>query len=152
MARIAYSNSKGFSLIELMIAIVIIMISMLAFLTSIVTSMRANLDNDLRNTSIRLTNQTAETLLALPMGDNEISSTSNTTYTSHTRTPGSTDQDARGFPKTVQTVRGTRQTYAIEWKVRDPSANVKEIVITVSYVSGGATRTNSSMIYKHAAL
>ncbi len=143
--------SKGFSLIELMIAVVFIMISMLALLTAIVTSMRTNLENDLRNTAIRLTNQTAEALLTLPTDptiDTEL------TDGSHSRTAGTgnTAQNEKGFPLTAQTVRGSQQTYTIQWAVVSRTTNVKEITITVSYTSRNKPYTNTAVIYKHKVI
>jgi Tfp pilus assembly protein PilV len=141
--------SKGFSLIELMIAVVFIMISMLALLTAIVTSMRTNLENDLRNTAIRLTNQTAEALLALsihPTIDPEL------TDEIHHRTAGSTSQNEKGFPLTTQTVRGSQQLYTIDWEVVSRTTNVKEITITVSYTSRNKPHTNAAVIYKHKVI
>ncbi|MEK6698007.1 MAG: hypothetical protein AABZ10_03085 [Nitrospirota bacterium] len=141
--------SKGFSLIELMIAVVFIMISMLALLTAIVTSVRTNLENDLRNTAIRVTNQTAEALLALsihPTIDPEL------TDGSHSRIAGNTTQNEKGFPLTAQTVRGSRQTYTIQWAVVSRTTNVKEITITVSYTSRNKPYTNTAVIYKHKVI
>ncbi len=141
--------SKGFSLIELMIAVVFIMISMLALLTAIVTSMGTNLENDLRNTAIRLTNQTAEALLTLPI---EPTLDPELTDGSHSRTAGSTLQNEKGFPLTVQTVRGSQQLYTIAWTVVSRTLNVKEITITVSYASRNKPYTNTAVIYKHKVI
>jgi Tfp pilus assembly protein PilV len=141
--------SKGFSLIELMIAVVFIMISMLALLTAIVTSMRTNLENDLRNTAIRLTNQTAEALLALsidPTIDPEL------TDGSHSRIAGNTTQNEKGFPLMTQTVRGSQQLYTIDWAVVSRTTSVKEITITVSYTSRNKPYTNTAVIYKHKVI
>jgi Tfp pilus assembly protein PilV len=132
-----------------MIAVVFIMISMLALLTAIVTSMRTNLENDLRNTAIRLTNQTAEALLTLsidPITDTEL------TDGSHSRTAGNTAQNEKGFPLTEQTVRGSRQTYTIQWAVVSRTTNVKEVTITVSYTSRNKPYTNTAVIYKHKVI
>ena len=60
-------NNKGFSLIEMMIALVIMAFTLLALSAAMVNSISVNLENELRNTAIRLTNQTAEVLLALPI-------------------------------------------------------------------------------------
>lgn len=142
-------SSKGFSLIELMIAVVIIMISMLSLLTAIITSMNVNLENDLRNTAIRLTNQTAEALLTLPLEpviDAEL------TDGSHSRTAGSTAQDEKGFPLRAQTVRAIQKDYAIAWTVAPQTVNMKEITITVSYTHKNKSYSNTAVIYKHKVL
>ncbi len=145
MARRA-SNNKGFSLIELLIAMAIIEVSMLALLTSMLLIQRTNLQNELRNTSIRLTNQTAEALLALPVGDTEMAV--GTTYTRDPSNPNYTDQNSKGFPQPIQNVRGYQQQYSITWKV-DPysSGNAVQVTITVSYTYRGQTYTNNAVIY-----
>ena len=62
-----FRESDGFSLLELMISLVILTVSILALLSLTITSIQANLQNDIRNAAIRLTNQTAEVLLAQPI-------------------------------------------------------------------------------------
>jgi Tfp pilus assembly protein PilV len=139
-------NDKGFSLIELMISMVFIMIAMLAMLSSILTVTNANLENDLRNTAIRLTNQTAETVLALSFTDTDLSDAS------HSRTAGDANQDSKGFPPVTQTVRNHRQTYTIQWSVESQSADVKEVTITVGYSYRNKNHSNSGVIYKNKSL
>jgi prepilin-type N-terminal cleavage/methylation domain-containing protein len=149
VAQPAYGNKKGFTLIELMIALVIIMVSMLALLSSIVTSISANMGNEIRNTAIRVTNETAEALLALPIDDAELS-----TGSSHvnTFTTGPNGQQVKGFPNPVQRIRSYDVSYTITWVVTAPSANLKQINITVSYPYKNQTNANASLVYKHRAI
>ncbi len=156
MARRVRKNS-GFSLIELMVAVVIIMISMLAVLTAILKSTTTNLQNDLRNTAIRITNQTSEALLALPLTDTEVSATLDPTGATriapaHTRTAGNTTQDLKGLPKTTASIRGVQTTYTITWDVAAPSGNIKQINITVGYTFKNQPLTNTAIFYKHKAI
>ncbi len=145
MARTA-SNNKGFSLIELLIAVAIIEISMLALLTSVLLVQRTNLQNELRNTCIRLTNQTAEALLALPAGDSEM--LVGTTYIRDVGNPNYTDQNLKGFPQPIQSIRGSQQKYSIQWSVAQySSGNAVQVTITVSYTFRGQTYTNNAVIY-----
>lgn len=157
MALRARNTSSGFSLIEMMLAMVIIMISMLALLTAVITTQRTNQENDLRNVAVRLTNQTAETLLALPLTDLELTTTlTGTTNTrvaaAHARTSGNAAQNGKGFPDTLQTVRKARVTYSIQWDVKEQTSNVREVTVSVSYPFRNQTRTNTSLIYKHRTL
>lgn len=149
MGQPASNNKRGFTLIELMIAMLIIMISMLALLTSIVTSMAANTGNEIRNTAIKVTNETAEALLALPIDDAELS-----TGTPHTNTfsTGPTGQQVKGFPNPTQRVRAFDVTYTITWNVTAPSANLKQVSISVAYSHKNKDFTNSSLVYKHRAI
>jgi len=144
--------NRGFSLVEMMIAIAIIMISMLAVLTAILKSAQTNLENDVRNTAIRITNQTAEVLYALP---------ATLTYTdpeltdgTHTRAAGNTTQNEKGFPFLTQTVRQSQQAYTIDWSVVSQTNTVKEVTISVRYTlkKNNQNFTNTAVIYKHAAI
>ncbi len=159
MVRPAWNNNRGFSLIELLIAVAIIEISMLALLTSILLVQRTNLQNELRNTAIRLTNQTAEALLALPANDSNIQ-LGTTTPTIYIRDAASADQNGKGFPQPVQIVRGYPQTFAIQWAVSPigpagTSSKAVQVVITVSYTyPRGSTTTyaNNAVIYPSGSI
>ncbi len=59
-------NSDGFSLIEMMTALVIISLALLVLSAVLIHAIQINVSNDLRNAAIRLTNQTAEVILAVP--------------------------------------------------------------------------------------
>lgn len=58
--------AEGFSLIEMMIALFILTVAVLGLLDLTITSIKTNMQNDIRNTAVRLTSQTAEVLLARP--------------------------------------------------------------------------------------
>jgi len=150
MAAIAKSN-KGFSLVELMVALVILMISLLGLLAVFVSSISANLDDELRNTAVRLINQTAETVHSLPIADSDISG--DATGVSHSRQADDFNQDLKGFPKPAQSIRGFQQNYAITWKVTDRNENLKEIVISVAYANSQRENCcHNAVIYKHRTL
>jgi prepilin-type N-terminal cleavage/methylation domain-containing protein len=146
--RRAVSNNRGFSLIELLVAMFIIAISMMALLSSILTGMSANLQNDMRDTAIRITNATAEAILSLPQDDAELSPGS------HTRTTGNTAQDLKGFPQPVQSIRGTQQTYTIGWVVAPLATGTMQVTITVALSAPykGNSYTNTSVIYSGGSL
>lgn len=137
-------RSKGFSLIEMMIAMVIIMISMLALLTSLTTSMQQNVANEKRNTAIRLTNVTAETLAAVPYTDKIVDSL----LSEGTHTVIDSDARKKGMPETTQTVRGARVVYNLSWQVAPKMTNVKEITINVTYDNKGKQYSNQAVIYR----
>ncbi|PIV20702.1 MAG: hypothetical protein COS40_11175 [Deltaproteobacteria bacterium CG03_land_8_20_14_0_80_45_14] len=141
-------NNKGFSLVELMIALVILQISLLGLLSGLVNSIAVNLNNELRNTTIRITNQTAEAIHSLDFNDNEV------TAGTHYRDPYSSSQNLKGFPQTVQDIRGGfQQNYNISWAVTDPGTELKQVLITVQYTNPrGENLSNNAVIYKHRAL
>lgn len=149
------SHSKGFSLVELMIALVILQISLLGLLSGLVNSIAVNLDNELRNTAIRITNQTAETIHSLDFNDTwVVDTTGGTTGTEYSRDDSNTNQDLKGFPQTVQDIRGGfQQPYSISWTVTDRGANLKEVTILVQYTNPrGEILSNNAVIYKHISL
>jgi len=156
MAPIASSNKKGFTLIELMIAMVIISISMLAVLSSLLTAGRMNLENDVRNTAIRLTNQTAETLLSLQWAriagvvqtDPQLMGAA-VPGVLHMRVAGDAEQNAKGFPALTQNVRNSRQDYQIQWTIEDLEENYKRITVVVNYNFSGRPLMNTSVTYRH---
>lgn len=141
-------NNRGFSLIEMMIALVILAFTLLAMFATLGSTVSVNLSNDARNLAIRLTTQTAEVIQGLAFTDPLVISGT------YTRDDGSADQDLKGFPKSVQNIRGFQQTYAISWTVSDLSDNLKQVDIIVTYTDPkeGTSRTNNSVIYKHKAL
>ncbi len=145
------SSKKGFTLIELLIAVVIISISMLALAMSIMTAVRTNVETDMRSAAVRVTNQTAETLLSLQWVQvgSVLHVDPELTATPHTRTESNASQDAKGFPKLGQTVRNFQVNYQIAWTVEDLTVNSKRIVITVSYMGrDGQGRTNTAVVYR----
>lgn len=142
MLRMRVSYNRGFTLIEMMIAVFIIMISMLAFLNVTIMSIRTSLQNDMREMATRLANQTGEVLLALPFSDPLL--TVGTTI----RTTGNAAQNAAGIPDTVQTMRGTRQIYNIRWNVTPLTSTSIQIVTTVTYTFRDAGLTRSLVLFK----
>lgn len=145
MERFA-ANNKGFSLIELLIATALIMISMLALLTSMMTSINANMNNEIRNTATIMANLTAEALLALPIDDPELAEAA------HARIAGDAAQANKGLPDVNQRIRNYQISYGIRWTVAKSSANLKRIDITISYQRRGQDFSYSSLVYKHRAI
>lgn len=139
-------NNKGFSLIELLISMFIIMISMLALANSTGHFLRVNLDNDIRNTATKLANQTGEALYTLHFSDSYIS------QGVHNRIPNDAGMTAKGIPDTMHTVRGSRQNFNIGWIVVQKTNEVLEITVTVNYTFRGKTISQNAVIYKHTSI
>jgi len=144
----AVMNNRGFSLVELLVSIIILLVSLLGLLPLMIQSINANLNDDLRNTAVRLTSQTAEAIHSLPFDDADIMGSS--TGVLHTRAADGPDQDRKGFPKPSQTIRNFQQNYVISWNVVDRNDNIKEIVISVAYSDQQReAQSHSAVIYKH---
>lgn len=137
----------------MMIAVLIIMVSMLAILSTTLVSIRASLSNDMRDVATMVANQTGEALLALPFTDPEVAGA--TGGTTHVRIADDAGQTGKGIPNTLQLVRGKRQTFNISWVVTPLSTGVStssKIVLTVSYTNRGSTLTRVSMLFKQATI
>jgi prepilin-type N-terminal cleavage/methylation domain-containing protein len=154
-------NNRGFSLLEMLIAVVIIAISILALSGVMVNSISANLGNELRNASVRLTNETAEVLLALPLeGIESCGITADPGALNYKAEYSYDDQneclgagaDYLRYPKPLQTVKGFTQGFNITWEVLPLSSALRQITITVTYTNRGEDHTNSAVIYKHRTL
>jgi prepilin-type N-terminal cleavage/methylation domain-containing protein len=140
------SDEKGFSLIELLVALVIMMVTMLALLTAILNSMNVNAANDMRNTAIRLTNQTAEALLSVPFEDSLVSAGS------HERDDADATQTQKGVPLENQAIRKRQVAFDLSWNVLSQTGNVKQITITVAYTIKGQAFSNVGVVYKNRAI
>jgi prepilin-type N-terminal cleavage/methylation domain-containing protein len=154
-------NNKGFSLVEMLIAVVIMAFSLLALSEVMVSSISINLGNEMRNTAVRLTTQTAEVLLTLPVDTLSTCGLSadpdapayNASYTyNDINTCLGTGTDYQKYPNPVQSIKGFQQNFNITWVVSALSSNLREITITVAFKHRGANHTNSAVVYKHRTL
>lgn len=157
------SNEHGFSLLEMLIASVVLLISMLALLGLTITSIQVNMQNDIRNTAIRLTTQTAEALLTQPvesLNDCGLSPDPNApnynaafTYDVNNACLGTTGANGfRVYPNPVQSIRGVNRSFNIVWDVTTLTNDLRQIAIAVSYEYRGRDYTNNTVIYKHRAI
>ena len=154
-------NNKGFSLIELMVAVVIIAVSMLALSSVMINAITVNLGNDLRNTAMRLTQQTAETLLALPIESisscgltpDKNASNYNAAYTyDNANICLGNPEEYKNYPDPVQSIKGFQQPFNIAWGVTALSSDLRQITISVSYRHRDEDHINNAVVYKHRTL
>jgi prepilin-type N-terminal cleavage/methylation domain-containing protein len=151
-------NSSGFSLLEMLIAVVIIAFTLLALCSAMVNAISANLGNELRNTAVRLTNQTAEVLLALPIDNiqscgataDPLARNYNVSYTyDSTNACLGIAADYQKYPRPEQSVKGYQQRFNIIWNVTSINDNLRQVTITVAYRHREEHFENSAVIYKH---
>ena len=121
-------NSSGFSLVEMMVALLILSISILALTSVTLTSIRANMGNDVRNAAVRLTGEITEDLFKEPF-DDLVSSVA---------------------PHQTRTVRlrAGDKDFTVRWTVTPTTATLKQIFITVEYTIKEKTYTNKSVVYR----
>lgn len=154
-------NSKGFSLVEMLVAVVIIAFTLLALCSAMVNAISANLGNELRNTAVRLTNQTAEVLLALPIDSIQSCGAIadpharnyhvSYTYDSSNACLG-VATDYQKYPSPVQSVKGFQQSFNIIWDITSLSDDLRQVTITVAYRHREEHFENNAVIYKHRTL
>lgn len=128
-----HSESRGFSLVEMMVALVILSVSILGMTSLTLTSIRTNVENDLRNAAIRLTSEIAEEVGAMPI-ENVVA------------TPV-------GTPETHQVrIRGTNVAFKVARVVTPLTNDLRQVDITVTYsFKGTDNKSNSAVVYKHRA-
>lgn len=122
-------NVNGFTLLEMLIALVILSISILGLTGTILTSMQTNLRNDLRNTAVSLSSQVSSELIST-----------------------SFDGIADDSETRSVTVRGSTIPYEISWSVTDLSNDTVQIDLSVQYSYRGQDFTNNTVLYKHRAM
>jgi type IV pilus assembly protein PilV len=114
-------DSEGFTFVEVLVALVILMISMLGILNAMTIAMQQNLENYCRDESVRIAEQKM----------NELRNTSFETLTNGTwNVPGRTyRQFARSFTAT--------------WTVNNLSANSRSIQVQVAWTVNKKAHTHS---------
>lgn len=150
-----WQRCGGFSIIEMIVAVFILSIGMLALMTLTLTSMEVNLENDIRDTAVRLTGEVSEMLLA-----QDFCSVTSGGLTPYDGTNTALLPDWRQYPSPVQKVRSATLTYNVTWVVTSTGAVVcdevsptlKQITITVELLNPfGKDRkrfTNVATFYK----
>jgi prepilin-type N-terminal cleavage/methylation domain-containing protein len=154
-------SDKGFSLVEMMIAMIIIVFSLLALSSAVINAIGVNLGNELRNIAARLTSQTAEVILTLPIENispcgltpdpDALNYDASYSYSGGNACLGG-GVDYRKYPDPVQSVKGSRQNFNITWAVTELNSNLRQVTITVAYRHRGENLTNSAVVYKHRTL
>jgi len=118
------SAEKGFSLVEMMIALFILSVSILALSGSTVLLIQNNLANETRDTAVRLSSEVANDLFAL-----------------------SFDDLATGARVYNVPFKGGTQSFNVAWTVT-PKAGVKQVEINVTYTLRGTNYTNSTVVFR----
>lgn len=136
MARIVTDRSadrqQGFTLIEMLIALLIISVGLLAMASMSLTVLRTNHQNDVRNAAVRVASDMAEEIYAWPF--NSVVS---------------------GNETRAVKLRGTgEKAYNVTWDVVSQTNDLKEVTLTIVYDIPGSSipQTNTAVIYRHRAM
>jgi type IV pilus modification protein PilV len=113
-------SSKGFTLIEVMIAVVILAVGLLALMAMQIVSIKANAFSSEITYSTMLAQQQLETLRNLGFSDANLTETT-TTGVPHAPLPPEID--------------GKGGAYTISWDVEDTTTTMKTITLTVTWQS-----------------
>jgi type IV pilus assembly protein PilV len=124
-------NNSGFTLAEVMVAILIMMVGMLGLLEAINVTMEYNLKNHLRDEAVSVGEKYLNIQKAKP-------------FDSLTTLPAT-----YGTRYEPSKIRGTGKLYHVDMSVTnlstDPVAATKELVVTVSWTYKGVTYQNRVM-------
>lgn len=157
MERIVLNN-KGFSLVEMMIAILIISISFFALSAIMVSAININLENEIQNAASRLNTQTTEILMTVPY--NEISTCGITLdpeapnynsayiYDSSNKCLGTKENSYMQYPNPEQVINTIKKKFNIVWNIQVFDSSAMQITITTSYVHNGISHSTQSVVYR----
>ncbi len=128
--RQMFTNQKGFSLLEVLIAISIFAVGLLALAQMQITSIQGNAFSGRTTDATTLAQDRLEQLMALAYTDADLDD---------------------GAHEDTQTVEGV--TYTISWNVTDNALinNTKTVIMTVAWSDGGRQRTLSMQFIKAQA-
>ena len=122
-------NNKGFTLIEMLCAMFILMIGMLALLNSIAVALNSNTGNILRDEAVRIAEQYMNELKSKPFDSLASENPETSTMT----------RDFRGISK----------SYSVSSQINDLSTDAKGLIVTVSWTyknSPGQHSINSVIV------
>lgn len=124
------SNNSGFTLTEVMVAILIMMVGMLGLLQAVNMSMEYNLKNHLRDEAVYLGERYMNELRGKPYD-----------FMSTTYTPFPVKSKMRGSGRTYTVERGS-QDMAFDNSVTPPQVRSKQLQVTVKWAYRNVTTQN----------
>jgi type IV pilus modification protein PilV len=112
-------KQHGFTLIEVMIAVVILAVGLLALMAMQIVSIKANAFSSEMTYSTMLAQEQLETLKNLPFTDADL-----------------TETETSGVPHELSSVSDDKGgSYTVKWDVEDTTADMKTITLTVEWKS-----------------
>lgn len=155
-------NSNGFSVIEMITALVIIALTLLVLSAVLIHAIQINVANDLRDAAIRLTSQTAEVILVLPFdsirscgltADPDSPNFSESyRYTNDNPCINDSPGDYLKYPNPVQTIKGFRQKFNITWDAVRINEDLRQVTINIAYKESREDHLHNAVIYRYRKL
>ncbi len=124
-SKMKQDNADGFSLIELMIAMVILSVGVLAIMSMQITTIKSNATARRTTMTASRGSDQLEKMMSMPFNDANLA-------------PGTTTSQTDGF-------------YTVEWTVSAPNTpidNVKTITVTAYWMEAGMQRSTTYEYYK----
>lgn len=127
-------NCRGFTIVEMLIALLILSVSILALTGVSIMAIHTNLENDTRNAAVRLVSTVTGDLYEYPFDDPLLAENE----------PGTSPHS-----QTYEIdLRGVKKTFTAEWLVTDTSDDLKQIEITIKYTLRGDQYSNSAVVFR----
>ncbi len=118
-------NQAGFTIIELLVAMVIFSLVLIFMLQSFLLAFKINFSNEVKNTAVRVAEEELENLRNKPI--NEIYDSSNVIYCPSPCNPDTTDSNC----KVIRTVKGVNVVYGKAIDVNNASDTYLDINLTI---------------------
>jgi len=136
MARIALSNSKGSTLIELLVAMGILAIVAVALMQSSILVLQTSVQNEIRDESVRIAEQRMNELRSGPGG-----------FDSADPGGGNVDLVAGNvtYPTITRQIRNASMPFIMSKSIVDLDGNTKQVTVNVAWQFRGRPYNHSIM-------
>lgn len=121
------NNIKGFTIIELLVAMVIFSLILIFMLQSFLLAFKINFSNEVKNTAVRVAQDELENLRNMDISQIYDSSTSQIIYCPAPCNPNTTDTNC----KTIRTVKGVNVTFGKAISLNSATDTYLDINLTV---------------------
>jgi Tfp pilus assembly protein PilV len=117
------TNQKGLTLVEVMIAFLVLLITSLALMQTALVSISSNMQNVLRDEAVRIAEMRINDARSAPFD--------------------SVTSDVPSVPVT-STLKNVNETFTTTMTVSQPATDIKQIAVTVTWPWKGVTYTHSA--------
>lgn len=134
-------NQKGFSLIEILIAMVILSVGLLSLFMLQSAAVKGNQRSSLLSERVTVATKHLEFLLILPFDDTRLSDDDQVSDDAFDHTPETDGTDNNGDGTIDDDLDDDESNYTVQWNVEDITSDQKSITLSVTGSSLGQDRT-----------